>query len=195
MKTTKIQIAISAVAVVIIVVHLVWPKVAIDGITLALLVIAIVPWLAPLFKSLEFPGGWKVEFQDLQKAKNEADKAGLLAPSNTINATPEYSFQMIANDDPNLALAGLRIEIEKRLMDLAESNNISVKRQGIGGLMRILSNEGILTQQEYGALADMVGMLNSAVHGATVDKRAVDWALETGPRLLKSLDNKTIQSE
>ncbi len=144
---------------------------------------------------LEFPGGWKVEFQDLQKAKNEADKAGLLAPSNTINATPEYSFQMIANDDPNLALAGLRIEIEKRLMDLAESNNISVKRQGIGGLMRILSNEGILTQQEYGALADMVGMLNSAVHGATVDKRAVDWALETGPRLLKSLDNKTIQSE
>ncbi len=54
MKTTKIQIAISAVAVVIIVVHLVWPKVAIDGITLALLVIAIVPWLAPLFKSLGF---------------------------------------------------------------------------------------------------------------------------------------------
>lgn len=70
---------------------------------------------------------------------------GLLAPSSSINTTPEYSFQLIADDDPNLAQAGFRIEIEKRLQSLAESRKISVKRQSIWGLMRTLSKEGILT--------------------------------------------------
>jgi len=28
---------------------------------------AIVPWLSPLFKSIELPGGWKVEFQELKR--------------------------------------------------------------------------------------------------------------------------------
>jgi hypothetical protein len=39
----------------------------------------------------------------------------------------------------------------------------------------------------------MVGMLNSAVHGATVDISASDWAIEIGPRLLKSLDDKSLR--
>jgi len=39
-------------------------------------VVAVVPWFAPLFKSLEFPGGWKVEFQELQKAAIRAEQAG-----------------------------------------------------------------------------------------------------------------------
>ena len=47
-----------------------------DAITLALLAIAIVPWLAPIFKSLEFPGGLKVEFQELQKAAQRALQRG-----------------------------------------------------------------------------------------------------------------------
>jgi hypothetical protein len=38
---------------------------------LTLLIVATVPWLAPLFKSLELPGGWKVEFQELRKAAQE----------------------------------------------------------------------------------------------------------------------------
>ena len=178
-------------AIVIIVAHLIWPALAIDGITLALITIAIIPWLAPLFKSVELPGGWKVEFQELQKAKDDADKAGLLAPTSDVDKTPRYSFLSIAEDDPNLALAGLRIEIEKRLQNIAEARNIPARKQSDGSLMSILSQEGAITKQAYSVLADMIGLLNSAVHGATVDKRAVDWAMETGPRLLKSLDDMT----
>lgn len=36
----------------------------------------------------------------------------------------------------------------------------------------------------------MIGLLNSAIHGAKVDDRAVDWALDVGPRLLEALDEK-----
>ena len=45
--------------------HLIWPSLAIDAVTIALLVAAAIPWLAPLFKTLELPGGWKIEFQEL----------------------------------------------------------------------------------------------------------------------------------
>jgi len=113
------QLIISLLAIIIILVHLIWPSLAIDGITLTLIVVAVIPWLAPLFKSLELPGGWKIEFKDLAKAKVEADAAGLLASSTEVNVTKEYPFQIVAEDDPNLALAGLRIEIEKRLRELA----------------------------------------------------------------------------
>ena len=36
----------------------------------------------------------------------------------------------------------------------------------------------------------MNNLLNSAVHGAEVDRRAADWAIEIGPKLLASLDDK-----
>ncbi|NOY39009.1 MAG: hypothetical protein GXO95_01880 [Nitrospirae bacterium] len=190
MKILRIQTGISVFALLVIAVHLIWPSLAIDRITLTLLIIAIIPWLAPLFKSLEFPGGWKIEFQDLLKAKDKADKAGLLAPSSTVATAPQYSFQVIAENDPNLALAGLRIEIEKRLIQLAEAKGIHVQSASVIRLMRLLAEHGVLTKQEHSVLADMIGLLSSAVHGATVDGRAVDWAMEVGPRLLKSLDNK-----
>jgi hypothetical protein len=191
MKVSRIQYIITLSALIVIIMHLKWPTLAIDGITLALIAIAIIPWLAPLFKSVELPGGWKIEFQELQKAKSDADKAGLLAPTNSVEILPRYSFETIADDDPNLALAGLRIEIEKRLQNIAEARNIPIRKQSVGSLMRTLSQENAITKQEYSVLADMIGMLNSAVHGASVDKRGVEWALETGPRLLKSLDDIT----
>lgn len=186
----RIQIGITALAMLGIIVHLIWPSLSIDWITLALLVVAVLPWLSPLLKSVEFPGGWKIEFQKLQKAKENADKAGLLAPSSTVKVAPEYSFQVIADDDPNLALAGLRIEIEKLLLQLAKSKGVEVQRASVERLMKLLAEQGVLAQEEYDVLADMIGLLNSAVHGASVDRRAVDWAMEVGPRLLKSLDNK-----
>ena len=189
MKISRIQYAITLSALVVIILHLKYPTLAIDGITLALIAIAILPWLAPLFKSVELPGGWKIEFQELQKAKSEADKAGLLASTNSVDILPRYSFETIADDDPNLALAGLRIKIEKRLQNIAESRNIPIRKQSVGSLMRALSQENAITKQEYYVLSDMIGLLNSAVHGASVDKRAVQWALDTGPRLLKSLED------
>ncbi|MGD8455379.1 MAG: hypothetical protein PVF83_03255 [Anaerolineales bacterium] len=195
MKTVRMQIAITSFAIIVVIVHLAWPTLAIDGITLALLLMAIIPWLAPMFKSLEFPGGWKVEFQDLQKTKVDADKAGLLAPIEKPYEPSEYPFLEVVEDDPNLALAGLRIEIEIRLQKLGLANDLSVNRKGIGSLMRMLFKEGVLSNQEYSVLNDMVGLLDSAVHGATVDNRALEWAMDVGPRLLKSLDERIQNNE
>jgi hypothetical protein len=178
---------ISLGALLIALVHIIWPQLAIDAIALALIVIAILPWLAPLVKSLELPGGWKVEFQELQKAELRAESAGLLAevPSQEDAA---FSFQSIAVRDPNLALAGLRIEIEKRLSSLVEIHGL--RPMGVGRSLWALAQAEILTSEERSILSDMVNMLNAAVHGAEVDSRAATWAIEIGPRLLASLDER-----
>ena len=57
-----IQIVITIVSLSFIVGHLIFPSIKIDSITISLLIIAVIPWLFPLFKSLELPGGFKFEF-------------------------------------------------------------------------------------------------------------------------------------
>jgi hypothetical protein len=186
----KLRKYISIGALFLALLHLLWPSLSIDAITLILIIIAILPWVAPLIKSFELPGGWKVEFQDLQDASSRAETAGLLAQRSS--EEEQFSFQTIAKQDPNLALAGLRIEIEKRLMLLATSKSVTQKNRpmGIGQLLRVLTNEKVLTHEERAILADMINLLNGAVHGANVDERSADWAIDIGPRLLTSLDER-----
>ncbi|QJR13584.1 hypothetical protein [Usitatibacter palustris] len=189
MNPTFVRNVVTLGALALAIVHVIFPSLAIDGITLALVAIAIVPWLAPLLKSLELPGGWKVEFQELQKIAAKADDAGLLSKA---DAAPheDYAFQAIAGRDPNLALAGLRIEIEKRLILLCEKHGIGTTMQGLGRLLRELSSRGVLTEDESAVLTEMTYLLNAAVHGASVDPRATEWALDVGPQLIQAFEEK-----
>lgn len=191
MNIKRLRQFVTLVALIIALIHLIWPKLAIDSITIVLLLTATIPWLAPIFKSLQFPGGWKVEFQDLQKASDKADAVGLLSPvSKQSEKTNEYSFLLIAEQDPNLALAGLRIELEKKLTTLAISHGHNIQGGGIGKLLRELSNKNMLNNEERSILSDMVSLMNQAVHGAQVDPRAAEWAINIGPRLLKTLEER-----
>jgi len=187
-----IHIIISAVAILLAVAHLIWPDVRIDAITLALVVIAILPWLGSVFRSVELPGGMKVQYQELEKAQEQIEEAGLLATPEVRKEDPAY--MRIAEHDPNLALAGLRIEIEKKLRAIAKAHGLSGERWSVGITARQLSEKGVLTKQEYSALIDLIAILNNAVHGAEVDQRAVEWAFEIRPHLLASLDKRANES-
>ncbi len=190
----KLRQTVSVGAILVALGHIIWPQLAIDAVALALIIIAILPWLAPLVKSLELPGGWRVDFQDLEKAASRAESVGLLAAKQSEKES-SFSFQSIATRDPNLALAGLRIEIEKRLSSLAEIYGLNERRGlGIGQALRALTQAKVLTNEEMSILADMVNLLNSAVHGAQVDSRAATWAIDVGPRLLTSLDERILEA-
>ena len=190
----KTQIAISGGSLLLAVLHLLLPAIRLDAVTLTLLGAAVVPWLLPLFKSLKLPGGWEVEFRDLQDTELRADRAGLLdeEPADS-EGDHEYSFQVVANEDANLALAGLRIEIEKRLVSLADSAQITKRRRGISGLLRSLSDRQVLSKEERRVLWDMIELLNAAAHGASADHQHAQWALDVGPRLLTTLDKRIQQ--
>src|SRR5438034_7774828 len=65
---------------------------------------------------------------------------------------------------------------------------------GVGQLLRELSQREALDSDERAVLSDLVNLLNNAVHGATIDPRASRWAIEVGPRLLKTLDERVTKS-
>jgi hypothetical protein len=169
--------------------HVIWPDLAIDGITATLLLVAIVPWLQPLFKSVELPGGVKIEFQDLEKVAERANAAGLLAEP-VASDDQKYSYQLAASADPNLALAGLRIELERHLEHLARSRGNDDQPRGIAQLLRYLNSRELIDGAEMSVLRELVGLLNSAVHGARVEAEAAQWAFDVGPRILRALDER-----
>jgi hypothetical protein len=192
MDVARLRSWVTLGALTVALLHVVFPRLAIDAVALVLIVVAVVPWLAPLFKSVQIPGGWKVEFQELQAVAAKADDAGLLSPA-PARQEEEYAFQSVAQRDPNLALAGLRIELEKRLVRLAEAHDVGTTMQGMGRLLGELARRGILSEDEESVLSDLVHLLNAAVHGASVDPRATEWAMDVGPQLIQSFEEKLAQ--
>jgi hypothetical protein len=188
-NTSRIRQVVTLGALALALIHILFPGLAIDAIALVLVVVAVIPWLAPLFKSLQFPGGWKIEFQELQKVAAKADDAGLLSRAEAA-APSEYAFLSVADRDPNLALAGLRIELERRLVQLAEMHQVGTAMQSMGRLLRELSKRQVLTDDEESVLSELLHLLNAAVHGASVDPRATEWAMEVGPQLIQSFEDK-----
>lgn len=187
-ETSRVRISqlITLGALLLALTHVLFPAARVDAVAVTLFAIAVAPWLGSVFRVIELPGGVKVEYQELERAKQEAEKAGLLAKPKVAALQP--AFLAVATNDPNLALAGLRIEIEKRLRAIADAQGLEASRQGIGSLLRQLSAEEVLSPRERSVLADLIGLLNGAVHGADVDQRAAQWALEIAPQLLGGLD-------
>lgn len=174
-------------AVLAAVVHLLFPGLAIDAVTVTLLVVAVLPWLGHIFKSIEVPGLGRVEYHELKRAENQAERAGLLAPE---QEGQRYSFELVADSDPKLALAGLRIEIQRLLRAIAEAYRLPTDRVPVKLLVDTLRDHQVLTYEEAVSLRRMIDLLNRVVHGAELPPGAAEWALDVGPRLLTALETK-----
>jgi hypothetical protein len=182
MTTKAIRVTLTIVAILVAAAHVIWPQVRIDAITVTLLAISVLPWLGHLFRAIELPGGFKVEYRELLQAQQKATDAALLAPVGERQAATRhvYAFESVAGTDSNLALAGLRIEIESRLRELANARNIAPKEMSVRTLTNELTARGVLTEKEAAVVYDLLPILNRAAHGASVDERAKIgyWRLE-----------------
>ncbi|MCH8041839.1 MAG: hypothetical protein IH977_16075 [Nitrospinae bacterium] len=186
MNSTVIKLIISVGALGLILIRWIWPALQIDAITIGILVVAILPWLSSVIESAKFPGGWEIKFRDLETA---AKKITGNAPVATTAELPAPSYLQVAGQDANLALVGLRIEIERRLLSLAEKHNIPNPRSMKRLINEIQLRAGV-TDASMSGLAEIVEAGNKAAHGARVEDRVADWALDYGPRILAALDEK-----
>lgn len=168
------------------------PDLAIDSITVALIVIAILPWAGSIFKTIELPGGLKVGYHEIKEIQQKAEDIGLIQPRNRNDeSTPTYTFEKISHEDNNLVLAGLRIEIEYKLQELASLYDIPQQKFSARGLAEKLGECEILNNSEASVLMDLLPLLNKAVHGAKVDREAYQVALNMGKDILNTLDKRT----
>ncbi|WP_414660461.1 hypothetical protein [Horticoccus sp. 23ND18S-11] len=113
-----LKILITVVATAAIVFKAVYPAWDVDAVTLGLFVIAILPWLAPLIKSVELPGGLKVELQDIkeavEKTKGTAESARQRAEFAVIQA--EATSTRPIEPVPAAAPAPVRQEVAAALV-------------------------------------------------------------------------------
>lgn len=178
----KIPVTVGALALVIL---SVWPvaNIEVDWVTFAFALLAVFPWLIHLVARIELPGGTVITVNDLRNATED-----LVAQQPAAEVSPTL-YEWLLENDPNLALAKIRIEIEKRVRQLARAHDIGPEKEPLGSLIRRLASKGILEPSAVRGLEAIVHYANMAVHGAEVERNVASWVLDEGVSVIAFLDN------
>lgn len=84
-------------------------------------------------------------------------------------------YRNLAEQDPNVALAGLRIEIDILARNLAKGFNVPMDDRDSGGrLIRRLYDAGAITSDQMQLTIIVLRVCNAAVHGTPVSREAAD---------------------
>lgn len=181
--------------IMLIVAHGFWPAVfKVDSLTVLIFFILAIPFVAYYLKKAKFPGG-EFEFKDeiretekyvqlsVEQAK-EAESTGkkifLLFETFKLSDVRE-----ILVSDPVLALAALRIEIEKKLKLLCEFFERPAKLP-ISNYIEILREEEILSSEQIIALRKIVSMCNKAIHGSLISEEEASEIVDLAEKLNKT---------
>jgi hypothetical protein len=199
-KSLKWQIAISSISAILFVGHLIWPTVKLDTPALFLLMLCFLPWLGSIFKSVELPGGTKLEYcQRLLQATKKVEDSGLLEDSGTQKSSliqkRDPIYRTLIEQDPNLALAGLRIDIERKLRTIVGIRNPDDSLKNLSQVVDIVGALGLFTKVQTQAMHGILKRLNIAVHGGRVPSEEAAEVVQMGSRLLDSLDKRIEKQE
>lgn len=185
MRQKQLKILVTLVAIAAIVARLFFPSFKIDTVTLCLILLALVPWLIPLIKSAEFPGGWKVEFRDI---KDAVKTAATISESKEAPVEAKDAVGLL-DEDSNLHLVNLRIEIEKRVRVLAGMHGLGIGSPLLA-LLEQLSRKKVLEDTMVSGIRDLIIAGNKAAHGAQVEPAVAKWAYENSDRFIYFLTQK-----
>lgn len=189
-----LKIIITIIFLSIFFIRILKPELNIDTSSIIVLVLAVIPWIYKNIKSLEISGLGKIEFIN-EKQKKKIDKKAIDAGISNINLddiNKKYNFYNLRYDNPKLALAGLRIEIESILNEIAKKNNLKIYNTGLGNITNILIKKELIDKNEKAIISDIIVILNKAVHSQLekYESESFDWVFDLGLKLLESLKSK-----
>jgi hypothetical protein len=102
------------------------------------------------------------------------------------------SWELTSNElllrDPNLAMARLRIDLERELRRLSSGFMVG-RPMGLSQMMSVLIKEGVIPAELASAIRDITPIANDAVHGAEVPLYQARKVLELGDEVLRHLRN------
>lgn len=88
-------------------------------------------------------------------------------------------YRTLAEENPQLALAGLRIEVETMLRNLAKGFQIPVsERDSAGVIARRLQEHEAITSLQARLINSVLALCNSAVHGQKVSQSQAEDILD-----------------
>lgn len=100
------------------------------------------------------------------------------------------SIKALADTDPILALAKLRIELEKalnKLYRITHKDNRDRRSKTAGQLVHILSNTEILPPEIARSTREVISICNRAIHGEDIQREDAESVVASGSSLLYQL--------
>ncbi len=164
--------------------------------------------LVPRLKNAELPGGVKFDFQEAIEQAQQLKQEILTAPKSpdthpkvgkpiqqteanarmiSLGLQPSPSgldlgyYRALIEQDPNIGLAGLRMELEILGRNLARGFNIPLSPRD-GSAMRIfrkLLDSGAISGLQFQLLKKVIELCNAAIHGQRVTKEQAESILDT----------------
>lgn len=181
---------------------LAWPTVVMIGIALFRHELSA---LIATLEHLKLPGGaeldWKRQVREAEQAAERVEASPRVAAIATSAAQTQllsrfqlYGFNpsqtnydwsyysKLVDTDPNLALAGLRMEIERMLQNMAKVAGIEYDqfRTSPGRLIGLLRSKQVIEPDEYELLRSVINVANAGLHGRDVSaedaRRTIQYA-------------------
>jgi cytoskeletal protein RodZ len=124
-----------------------------------------------------------------EQVREAADSTLASVPTESQAATGEDTpdaWETVS--DPNLALAGWRIEVERELRRIGEEYHIPPSQtRSAGRLLASLSGTGAIEPEAVRGLRELISLANEGVHGASVDQSVVHVLHDEGRNVLRYL--------
>jgi hypothetical protein len=199
------------VAIALAVTHMFWSSdVRIDGVTIALLAVVLLSPYLSLMRRIRF-GEFEAEIapRDIREVRQRVEEASSTESARQQDQEPPPSSHSrhvesvlddllrVLDTDPALALAKLRIEIERLLEQIyliaASPEESARPPAGVTGFLRALSRKEVIDKPTFDAVASMTRVLNRAVHGASFEREQAADIIDSGASLLDRLNDAYMQ--
>ena len=167
-------------------------KLSVDSTSILLLGIMLVSPFISAVKKIKY-GDFEAEInpKEIQKIKSDLER-NISSKREENDYRPEIyeateAIRELAKSDPVIALAKIRIELEKVLSRLARATSIETKRFALGALVKKLSHHEIISLQVGQSLTEVIGICNRAIHGESISEESAGTIVELGIELLEDL--------
>jgi hypothetical protein len=172
-------------------------RVVVDNTSLILLALVLISPFVAAIKRIKI-GEFEAEIQPdevarlAQQAKKSLSSEPSVRPLPPETSEASAAIRDLAETDPVVALAKLRIEVESRLRRLDRRPNLSGADQGrsapLTQVIRELVSRQVLWPEFGTSLRDVISICNRAVHGEDIRDVDARRIINTGTELLEVLD-------
>lgn len=158
---------------------------------LLLLIILISPFVSSITKIKYGDFEAEIDSKEVERIKanlenvEEAQKSEGEHHPEVLDATD--SIYELAESDPVVALAKIRIELEKSLKRLARTTSVEVRRPILGFIVKSLSSHEIISRQMGKSLSEVISICNRAIHGETIADDDARTIIELGVALIEEI--------
>jgi hypothetical protein len=180
-RSYKFKLALSVFCVAVALFDTFWKT--LSPIAAGALALAVVPWALGIIEKISAPGGFEIVFAKVEK---QLDESQITPDEEDIDA-----FKYFEGSDPNLAIAMLRVQIERRLRQIAEDvmlpPDVRARPRTLRSLSEDLARAGAIPDDAAVLLRDLMPVMNEAVHGVELQSNASEFARSYGPKILSML--------